>query len=86
LTLTCNKKSILYSKNIYYCKKSVFVQKNNSESDNYHNIFDKIIRKIYGNDTSIYNVTKIIKNIKLLLKDDYKTQRVFMNLSKIYVK
>ena len=84
--INMQEKSILYSKNIYYCKKSVFVQKNYSESDNYHNIFDKIIRKIYGNDIPIYNAIKIIKNIKLLLKDDYKTQRVFMNLSKIYVK
>jgi len=86
LDINMQQKSILYSKNIYYCKKSVFVQKKYSESDNYHNIFDKIIRKIYGDNTMVYNSIKIIKNIKLLFKDDYKTQRVFMNLTKIYVK
>jgi GR25 family glycosyltransferase involved in LPS biosynthesis len=84
--ISMQEKSILYSKNIYYCKEPVFIQKNNSESNNYHNIFDKIIRKIYGNDIAIYTVIQLLKNIKLLLKDDYKTQRNFMRLSKIYVK
>lgn len=86
LDINMEQKSILYSKNIYYCKKSVFIQKNNSESDNYHNIFDKIMRKIYGNDISFYTAIHTLKYIKLLFKNDYKTQRVFMHLSKIYLK
>jgi len=86
IDINMEQKSILYSKNIYYCKKSVFIQKNNSESDNYHNIFDKIMRKIYGNDISFYTGIHTLKYIKLLFKNDYKTQRVFMRLSKLYVK
>jgi GR25 family glycosyltransferase involved in LPS biosynthesis len=84
--ISMKEKSILYSKNIYYCKEPVFIQKNNSESDNYHNIFDKIIRKIYRDDIVNYNCKQLLKIIKLLFKDDYKTQRNFMRLSKIYVK
>ncbi len=86
IDISMEQKSVLYSKNIYYCKKSVFIQKNNSEWDNYNNILDEIIRKKYGNYMSFHIGIQFIKHIKLLLKDDYKTQRVFMRLSKLYVK
>jgi GR25 family glycosyltransferase involved in LPS biosynthesis len=85
LDINMQQKSILYSKNIYYCKKSVFIQKN-CESDNYLNTFDKTLRKIYGTSGVVsYIGINLLKNIKLLL-DDYKAQRVFMRLNKIYVK
>jgi GR25 family glycosyltransferase involved in LPS biosynthesis len=86
IDISMEQKSVVYSKNIYYCKKSVFIQKNNSESDNYNNILDEFIRKKYGNYLSFYLGIQFIKHIKLLLKDDYKTQRVLMRLSKLYVK
>jgi GR25 family glycosyltransferase involved in LPS biosynthesis len=86
IDINMEQKSVVYSKNIYYCKKSVFIQKNNSESDNYINKLDEFIRKKYGNYMSLHIGIQFIKHIKLLLKDDYKTQRVFMRLSKLYVK
>ena len=86
LEINMEQKSILYSKNIYYCKEPVFIQKIKFVSDNYNNILDEVIRKKCGNDIIINTSVKFMKIIKLLLKDDYKTQRSVMRLSKIYIK
>ena len=37
-------------------------------------------------DDPFFDGEEMHKSMSLLLKDDYKTQRVFMNLTKIYVK
>ena len=84
--INMEEKSILYSKNIYYCKEPVFIQKVKFVSDNYNNILDATIRKKCGNNIIINTSIKLVKIIKLLLIDDYKTQRVVMRLGKIYVK
>jgi hypothetical protein len=39
-----NANSILYSENIFFCKDPVFIQEE-IQSNNYNNIFDKIIKK-----------------------------------------
>ena len=86
LDINMQQKSILYSKNIYYCKEPVFIQKVKLVSDNYNNILDTMIRKKCGNDIITYSGIQILKIIKLLFKDDYKTQRNLMRISKIYLK
>ena len=56
-------------------------------SDNYDTILDEVIRKKCGNDIIVKTSIKFMKFIKLLLKDDYKTQRFIAHFNKIiYVK
>jgi GR25 family glycosyltransferase involved in LPS biosynthesis len=87
IDINFNQKSILYSKDIYYCKEPVFFQKNKIVSDNYDTILDEVIRKKCGNDIIVKTSIKFMKFIKLLLKDDYKTQRFIAHFNKIiYVK
>ena len=81
-----NKKSILYSENIYFCKYPIFIQKNLSISDNYNSIIDEIIKTKCGN-MFMFNLTlKLTKNVRLLLKNnDEKTKKFAMLLHKLYV-
>ena len=83
--INMNKNSILYSENIYYCKDTVFIQKD-SNSDNYNNNFDKIIKKIYGNQFSFNICINITKKIQLLVKNDKKIKQYFMLIHNLYVK
>lgn len=87
IDININKKGILYSENIFFCKVPVFIQQELS-SDNYHNFFDKIIRKKYGNNVMINLVEKIMKNVRFLLlkNNDEKTKKIGMSLYKLYVK
>ena len=64
-----NANSILYSENIFFCKDPVFIQEE-IQSNNYNNIFDKIIKKKYGNELMINIAYNICKTSKLLLKND----------------
>ena len=87
IDININKKSILYSKNIYFCKYPIFIQNNVSMSDNYNNIIEKIIKQNYGN-MFMFNLTlKLAKNVRLLLlkNNDEKTKKIAMYLHKLYV-
>jgi len=87
IDINTNKKSILYSENIYFCKYPIFIQKKISISDNYNNIIDEIIRSKYGN-MFIFNLTlKFTKKVRLLLlkNNDDKTKKFAMYLHKLYV-
>jgi GR25 family glycosyltransferase involved in LPS biosynthesis len=83
--INMNKNSILYSENIFFCKDPTFIQKE-LQSDNYNNIFDKVIKKMYGNSCMFNIGIKVTKNIKLLLKNDKKTKEYCMLFHKLYVK
>jgi len=87
IDINMNKKSILYSENIYFCKSPVFIQEE-LDSDNYSNIFDKIIKKKYGNNAMFNLAEKFTKNVRLLLlkNNDEKTKKFSMLLHKLYVK
>lgn len=87
IDINMNKKSILYSENIFFCKSPVFNQKELS-SDNYSNFFDKIMRKKYGNNVIFDLVEKITKKCRFLLlkNNDEKTKKIIMLIHKIYVK
>ena len=87
IDINMNKKSILYSENIFFCKSPVFIQEELS-SDNYNNFFDKIIKKKYGNNVMFNLAEKITKNVKLLLlkNNDEKTKKFGMLLHELYVK
>lgn len=87
MNISFNQNDILYSENIYFCKNPVFTQKDDSESNNYNNIIDEIIKKKYGNSI-MFNfgkkITTHVKNI-VLNKDDTKTKFFAMFLHKIYI-
>lgn len=85
--INCNRNNILYSENIYFCKNPVFTQKDDSESNNYNNIIEKIIKKKYGNNIMFNFGKKIVMNIKknIVSNDDAKTKKIVMLLNKIYV-
>ena len=87
IDINVNKKSILYSENIYFCKYPIFIQKNLSISDNYNNIIDEIIKTNFGNMFMINLTLKITKNIRLLLlkNNDEKTKKFAILLHKLYV-
>ena len=85
IDINMNKNSILYSENIFFCKNHAFVQEE-LQSDNYNNIFDKIIKKKYGNEF-IFNIGKnVATKFKLLLQNDKKTKKCMMLIHNIYVK
>jgi GR25 family glycosyltransferase involved in LPS biosynthesis len=77
--------SILYSENIYYCKRPSFVQKE-LYSDNFSNIFDEIIKKKYGNEFMFTVAFNMCKNSKLLLKNDEKNKKMMMLIHNLYTK
>ena len=83
IDINFNQKSILYSEDIYYCKKSVFIQNNLFESDN----DDRILKRIYGINFTNNIFMNLKKKIKLLsLNDDDKTKKIYMILTKMYFK
>jgi GR25 family glycosyltransferase involved in LPS biosynthesis len=86
IDINFNQKSILYSEDIYYCNKSVFIQNNLLESDNDNNMFgiDRILKKKYNFFRSVGINFK--KNIKLLSRNDDVTKNTYMILTKIYFK
>ena len=85
IDINMNKNSILYSENIFFCKYPAFIQRE-LDSDIYNNIFDKIIKKKYGNKLMFNFGKKISTNIKkLLLKnDDTKTKKIIMLMHNLY--
>ena len=85
IEINLNKKSILYSENLYFCKYPIFIQKNLSISDNYNNIIDEIIKKKYGNNYMFDFIMKIGTNIRLLTKNDEKTKKIAMLIHNLYV-
>jgi GR25 family glycosyltransferase involved in LPS biosynthesis len=85
IDINMNANGILYSENIFFCKDTVFIQEE-LQSDNYNNIFDKIIKKKYGNEF-IFNIGKnIATKFKLLLQNDKKTKKCIMLIHYLYVK
>lgn len=85
MNINLNQNSILYSENIYFCKDPVFIQKYDSESNNYHNIIDKFLKKKYGN-TFMFDIGKKIgRNSKKLINDDEKIKKFGMFLHNLYV-
>ena len=87
IDINFNQKSILYSEDIYYCNKSVFIQNNLLESDNDNNMFgiDRILKKKYGNFFRSVGIN-FKKNIKLLSRNDDVAKNTYMILTKIYFK
>ena len=85
IDINMNANSILYSENIYYCKSHVFIQKE-LHSNNYSNIFDEIIRKKYGNEFMFTFAFNMLKNSKLLLKNDEKNKKMMMLIHNLYTK
>ena len=89
MNINFNENDILYSKNLYFCKDPVFIQKDYSKSNNYHNIIDEIIKKKYGNNI-MFNIfkfgNKFTTHVKkfVLNNDDTKTKKFGMFLHKIY--
>ena len=85
IDINMNANGILYSENIFFCKDTVFIQEE-LQSDNYNNIFDKIIKKKYGNEF-IFNIGKnVATKFKLLLQNDKKTKKYIMLMHYLYVK
>jgi GR25 family glycosyltransferase involved in LPS biosynthesis len=85
IDINMNANSILYSENIFFCKDPIFVQEE-IQSNNYNNIFDKIIKKKYGNEF-MFNIGKnVAKKFKLLLQNDKKTKKCMMLIHNLYVK
>jgi len=80
-----NANSILYSENIFFCKDPVFIQEE-IQSNNYNNIFDKIIKKKYGNELMFNIAYNICKTSKLLLKNDEKNKKMMLLIHNLYVK
>jgi hypothetical protein len=77
----------LYSENIFYCIKPNFIQNNVFESDNYHNIIDKELRKKYNDIFLGSSIVKILKGINLFIKYDHeKTKKIVMFSHKLYSK
>jgi GR25 family glycosyltransferase involved in LPS biosynthesis len=85
IDINMNANGILYSENIYYCKRPSFVQKD-VYSDNFNNIFDEIIKKKYDNQIMFTIAYNICKTSKLLLKNDEKNKKMMMLIHKLYVK
>jgi GR25 family glycosyltransferase involved in LPS biosynthesis len=85
IDINMNANGILYSENIFFCKRPAFVQKELS-SNNYNNIFDKIIKKKYGNEVMFNIACNIYKTSKLLLKNDEKNKKSIMLINNLYVK
>jgi GR25 family glycosyltransferase involved in LPS biosynthesis len=83
LDMNFNKKSILYSENIYYCVNSVFNQKNEKLTDNYNNIIDKMIKKKYGCDLTTNMAEKCVKYVSILFSDT-NVKKIVIATSKIY--
>jgi GR25 family glycosyltransferase involved in LPS biosynthesis len=87
IDINMNKESVLYSENIFYCIKPNFIQNNVFESDNYHNIIDKELRKKYNDIFLGSSIVKILKGINLFIKYDHeKTKKIVMFSHKLYSK
>lgn len=84
IDINMNANGILYSENIFFCKNRAFVQEE-INSDNYNNIFDKIIRKKYGNEFMFRIGKNVAKKFKLLLQNDKKTKKCIMSIHNLYV-
>ena len=86
MDINLNINSILFSENFSFCKKPVFIQ-DELGSDNNNNIFEKMIKKKYGNDF-MFNINKYIaKTLKLLLlKNDKKIKKYLLLIHNLYVK
>ena len=86
MNINFNQNDILYSENIYFCKKPIFTQKDNCESNNYNNIIDKIIKKKYGNIFMFDFGKNLTRNIKrfILQNNDVHTKKIGMFIHKIY--
>ena len=87
IDINMNANGILYSENIFFCKDPVFIQEE-LQSDNYNNIFEKIIKKKYGNNLMFKFGRKFTTTVKKLLlnNDDAKTKKLGMFLHKIYTR
>jgi GR25 family glycosyltransferase involved in LPS biosynthesis len=85
IDINMNAKSILYSEKFFFCKDPVFIQEE-LQSDNYNNIFEKIIKKKYGNEFMFNIAFNICKTSKLLLKNDEKNKKMMMLIHNLYTK
>jgi GR25 family glycosyltransferase involved in LPS biosynthesis len=85
IDINMNANSILCSENIFFCKDPVFIQEE-IQSNNYNNIFDKIIKKKYGNEFMFNIAFNICKTSKLLLKNDEKNKKMMLLIHNLYVK
>jgi len=80
-----NKNNLLHSEKFYFCNEVVFLQDNNSKSDNYTNHFEKMLRVITNNGFVFDVSTSFMKVINFSCGyNDDETKKNFFILNKKY--